>query len=85
MPIEISSARFRDLQSHAGHIMFHVYTYLGKRKELAFSPIKPVNSDMQCSNCGQKTWNATNFVNLIHFCPNTVLEKVTITDHKINH
>lgn len=67
-------------ENHTGHIVFQHY---GKNNEkiLVFSPITPVPSNIECSECRTKQWNATNFSNLIHFCPHRELD-VEITDYK---
>ena len=37
------------------------------------NPVAPVNPDLVCDNCGKGVWNATNFGNNVHFCPQTTV------------
>ena len=60
----------RVAEKYAGRILFHIHG----DKCLAFTPLTmDVQSEVLCS-CGHAVWNATNFGNLIHFCPNQVYE-----------
>jgi hypothetical protein len=72
--------QFKYLQSkYAGRVL--IMPYAGGTKELAFSPLaSPVDSSMKCGRCGYALWNATNFVNTIHFCPDKEYG-VTVTDY----
>ena len=60
-------AKFADVRKqYAGQILIHNYG----DKSLAFSPLTmAIDSQLRCE-CGQMEWNATNFGNSIHFCPN---------------
>jgi hypothetical protein len=51
-------------------------------KSLAFTPLaEPVPSAMKCSDCGCSEWNASNFSNLIHFCPGKTYD-VFVSDYR---
>jgi hypothetical protein len=81
MPIELKNVKFADLRKYSGTIMIHVYG--DTNKCLAFTPLhEPVACGIRCE-CGHAVMNATNFVNLIHFCPNRKLQSVTVTDHLV--
>lgn len=69
--------KFRRLANkYAGRVLIHNYA----GKSLAFTPLaKPEPSSIPC-NCGDSTWNATNFGNTIHFCPEREIE-VVVTDY----
>lgn len=41
-----------------------------QKQYLVFFPVPSVDNGIRCSNCGHAEWNAHNFGNLIHFCPN---------------
>ena len=56
---------------------------LNGKNSLTFAPITPVPSNVTCE-CGHNEWNATNFSNLIHFCPNREID-VFITDFRANN
>jgi hypothetical protein len=61
---------------YAGRILIHNYN----GKSLTFTPLTtPVSSSMRC-DCGDGDYNATNFGNVIHFCPNREYEFV-VTDY----
>ena len=63
------TTKFKFLQSnYTGYVVFKHY---GKdnKKTLVFSPIADIPSNMTCDNCKQAVWNATNFGNTVHFCP----------------
>jgi len=81
--ITLKNVKFRDIQKYAGYVCIQTYEIRGEKKDLAFTPVaEPVESDIKCSNCGIGAWNATNFCNTIHFCPNRELADVMITDYK---
>ena len=72
--------KFKVLQrDYKGTIILMTYG-VGLAKNLAFTPTENFDSSMTC-NCGCSFWNATNFNNKIHFCPNNELD-VLITDYK---
>jgi len=53
--------QFSDLK--AGRVFF--------RGNAAFVKLAtPIPSDLICSKCKQAVWNAHNFSNAVHFCPN---------------
>jgi hypothetical protein len=73
-------AKFKEIaEKNIGRILFMDYGR-NKEKTLAFSPIPPIKSNMQCSECKTSQWNATNFSNNIHFCPDREIE-IEITDY----
>ena len=56
-------------RKYAGRILIKNYG-AGMDKSLTFSPLTTgVASGLRCE-CGAVEFNATNFSNLIHFCPN---------------
>lgn len=76
-------ATFKQIaERNTGRILIMRYgTAKQGEKYLVFSPIPPKDSTMKCGSCGWNIWNATNFSNDIHFCPNREIE-VEITDYK---
>lgn len=75
--------RFDRIQrKYAGRILLKNYG-AGLDKTLTFSPLTTsVTSSLRCE-CGAVEFNATNFSNLIHFCPNKVYEFFVTDFHAI--
>lgn len=74
---KITTKFSRIAKEHAGRILLH--SYADNTKCFAFSPlVTPVQSTMKCE-CGHAVWNATNFGNLVHFCPDREMT-VEVTD-----
>jgi hypothetical protein len=65
--------KFKEIARKYNYIFSLVYNTAAGKKELAFAPIKPVPTDLKCE-CGLSEYNATNFFNLIHFCPEREIE-----------
>ncbi len=75
------TTKFKYLQAaHKGQIVFQHY---GKdnKKTLVFSPIDDIASNMRCDNCKCSVWNATNFNNTVHFCPD-IENTFEVSDYK---
>ena len=80
MPIQVKDKFTRIQRQYAGRILIQSYGEAGSGKSLAFTPlVMDVASGMRCE-CGHAGYNATNFGNAIHFCPNRVYE-FTVTDY----
>lgn len=78
-----TNLKFWQLQlMHANQICFINYGQ-SKEKTLTFAPLPRgvPTSTMKCGACGTSEMNATNFHNLVHFCPNREME-VFVTDFK---
>lgn len=63
--IQIKDKFHRVADKYKGQILIHN----GSGRSLAFTPIEKEDSHVMC-DCGHPFWNATNFGNKIHFCPN---------------
>ncbi len=69
-----TKAKYAELQrQYAGVIL--IVNYADRTKSLAFTPIESIDSQVLCA-CGHAIWNATNFCNPVHFCPNRELEVI---------
>jgi hypothetical protein len=74
-------AKYRDIaRAHEGRILILAYSVRGVSKSLVFSPVPARPSGLMCS-CGNSDWNATNFGNFVHFCPDREME-VEVTDYR---
>lgn len=70
-------------EKYRGVILIQHYTFDGSKRCLAFTPIDPVQfaGDHKCGSCGLSEWNATNFGNPVHFCPDREIE-IEVTDFR---
>lgn len=82
-----SSVRFKDIAQNYGQVFiqhYHRTVKVGTDIQedgqiklpqcLVFFPIPPIDNAMRCSNCGRAEWNASNFGNTVHFCPDREIE-----------